>query len=131
MFVIAATWSPGPSTGSTTPRTAIHVTRTYDVLWLIAHPCIDLAQIINVRTGEDGEPEFYIHYVNRTHHVHDLYTHCIVDKRMDEWVKEDKFLSTEEAPDLDDESDEAAASHGGPMTRNQRRKIHQDHGGIV
>lgn len=46
----------------------------------------------------------------------------LVDKRMDEWVGIDRFLSTEQAPDLDEPS-----SHDGPMTRNQRRKIH-DHG---
>lgn len=46
---------------------------------------------------------------------------------MDEWVGEDRFLSTEEAPDLD-ESESSSAANQGPMTRNQRRKINDDHG---
>lgn len=45
---------------------------------------------------------------------------------MDEWVPEDRFLSTEEAPDL--EEDEEPAGNQGRLTRNQRRKLDDQHG---
>ena len=47
----------------------------------------------------------------------------LVDKRMDEWIGEDRFLSKEQVPDLDENPSET-----GPMTRNQRRRINEDHG---
>lgn len=101
------------------------VTRQYNNAFL------DLAQIIDTRPALDDskQTEYYIHYVNRTTNksqVNTYRSYCLVDKRMDEWVGVDRFLSTEDVPDLEEPSEPV---HDGPMTRNQRRKIH-DHNGI-
>lgn len=46
---------------------------------------------------------------------------------MDEWVPADRFLSTEEAPELED-AEEPSGPNQGRLTRNQRRKLDDQHG---
>ncbi len=64
----------------------------------------DLAQILDVRQAKP-QPEYYVHYVN-------------LDKRMDEWVGQDRFLSTDKAAEL-----EVNSSSSGPTTRTHRRRF--------
>lgn len=106
---------------TTTPTTlSQHHQQRYEkgtrhwVKQLTGLPC--LAEIVDTKLSNNNHnnntcvPEYYIHY-------------CNFDKRLDEWIKEDRFLRPDQVQALGEEYFADTSELSVPLTRNLRRRF--------